>query len=416
VEPVVQVESVGKRYRLGELGGAGDLRRLAGRVLPGVAAPPVETFWALRDISFSVAHGEVLGIIGRNGAGKSTLLRILSRITEPTEGVARTRGRVGALLEVGTGFHHELTGRENVYLNGAVLGLPREEVRRRFDEIIAFAGTERFVDTPLKRYSSGMQLRLAFAVAAHLEPDILIVDEILAVGDAEFQRRCLGRMTELTREGRTVIFVTHDHGTMARLVSRVIWLDRGAMVADGPTTDVLQRYGQATAPPRGERRVVLPRAGAVTVEDVDVCTADGIAGEDPQRGEPIRISVRIRLDEPVPGLDVGFYVKTARGEWVVNEAWSDHAATPFPADHAGTWTVHADLPPVLPAGEYVLALWIGSYYEELIDEDVLSFDVVPRAEDPSEGVARPRLVQPPVAWRLQEAGSPSSRRGSIDQP
>jgi ABC-type polysaccharide/polyol phosphate transport system ATPase subunit len=400
---VVEVEGLSKRYRLGELG-AGDLRRLAGR-LPGVRAPtPPETFWALRDISFSVRHGEVLGIIGRNGAGKSTLLRILSRITEPTVGESRTRGRVGALLEVGTGFHHELTGRENVYLNGAVLGLSKDAVQRRFDEIIEFAGTERFVDTPLKRYSSGMQLRLAFAVAAHLEPEILIVDEILAVGDAEFQRRCLGRMTELTREGRTVIFVTHDHGTMARLVSRVIWLERGEMVADGATADVLQKYGAATAPPKGERRVTLPSAGPVTVQEIDVFGTERPAREEPRRGDPLHIAMRFELAEPVPGLDVGFYIRTPRGEWVVNEVWSDHVAAAFPADRAGTFSVVAEIAPVLPAGEYVLALWIGSYYEELIDEDVLSFEIAARPEDPAESVTRPRLVQTPMAWRLEEAG------------
>jgi ABC-type polysaccharide/polyol phosphate transport system ATPase subunit len=396
----VDVAGLGKRYRLGELG-AGDLRRVLGR-LPGLRTPPPpETFWALRNVSFAVEHGEVLGIIGRNGAGKSTLLRILSRITAPTEGVSQTRGRVGALLEVGTGFHHELTGRENVYLNGAVLGLSKADVQRRFDGIIEFAGTERFVDTPLKRYSSGMQLRLAFAVAAHLEPEILIVDEILAVGDAEFQRRCLGRMTELTREGRTVIFVTHDHGTMARLVSRVIWLERGEIVADGATAEVLRRYGAATAPPKGERRVVLPRAGPVVVEDVDVLGPTGSGQGDPQRGEPLRISVRFELAEPVLGLDVGFYLKTARGDWVLNEVWSDHAPSAFPGDRAGTYSVIAELPPVLPAGEYVLALWIGSYYEEIIDEEVLSFEIVARPEDPAESLTRPRFVQPPVAWSLQ---------------
>jgi ABC-2 type transport system ATP-binding protein/lipopolysaccharide transport system ATP-binding protein len=402
---VVEVENLGKRYRLGELG-AGDLRRLAGRLLSRAKereAP--QSFWALQDITFSVRHGEVVGIIGRNGAGKSTLLRILTRITEPTVGVARTRGRVGALLEVGTGFHHELTGRENVYLNGAVLGLSREAVRRRFDEIIEFAGTERFVDTPLKRYSSGMQLRLAFAVAAHLEPEILIVDEILAVGDAEFQRRCLGRMTELTREGRTVLFVTHDHGTMARLVSRVIWLEQGRIVADGPTAEVITRYQNATAPPRGRRTPVLPRNGPVAVEDIDVYGSE--PGSEPRRGVPLHVAVRLRLDEPALGLDVGFYLKTARGEWVVNEAWSDHAETPFPGDRAGTYSVLAEIPPVLPAGEYVLALWVGSYYEELIDEDVLTFEIGARAEDPAEAVTRPRLVQPGVAWRLM---APSERR------
>jgi ABC-2 type transport system ATP-binding protein/lipopolysaccharide transport system ATP-binding protein len=397
-ETVVEVEGLGKRYRLGELG-SGDLRRLATRLLPGGRRQPEpESFWALQDITFSMRHGEVVGIIGRNGAGKSTLLRILTRITEPTVGVARTRGRVGALLEVGTGFHHELTGRENVYLNGAVLGLSRDAVRRRFDEIIEFAGTERFVDTPLKRYSSGMQLRLAFAVAAHLEPEILIVDEILAVGDAEFQRRCLGRMTELTREGRTVLFVTHDHGTMARLVSRVIWLEAGRMVADGPVNEVLGRYQTATAPPRGQQLVVLPKAGPVTVEHVAV--QRGSARDAPMRGEPLHVEFRLRLEEPAPGLDVGFYLKTAGGDWIVNDAWSDHSAEPFPGDRPGTYSVVAEIPPVLPAGEYVLALWIGSYYEELVDEDVLTFEIVPRPEDPAESVARPRLVQPGVAWRL----------------
>jgi ABC-type polysaccharide/polyol phosphate transport system ATPase subunit len=399
-DTVVEVEGLGKRYRLGQLG-SGDLRRFAGRLLPGgrqQRAP--ESFWALQDVTFSVRHGEVVGIIGRNGAGKSTLLRILTRITEPTVGVARTRGRVGALLEVGTGFHHELTGRENVYLNGAVLGLSREAVRRRFDEIIEFAGTERFVDTPLKRYSSGMQLRLAFAVAAHLEPEILIVDEILAVGDAEFQRRCLGRMTELTREGRTVLFVTHDHGTMARLVSRVIWLEQGRTVADGPAAEVIGRYQTATAPPRGRRAPVLPRGGPVVVESIDVYGSE--PGEEPRRGVPLRVAVGLRLQEPALGLDIGFYLKTARGEWVVNEAWSDHAENPFPGDRAGTYAVLAEIPPILPAGEYVLALWVGSYYEELIDEDVLTFEIGPQAEDPAEAVTRPRLVQPHIAWRLEE--------------
>src|SRR5919106_2047666 len=185
-----------------------------------------ESFWALKDISFEIKPGEVIGVIGRNGAGKSTLLKILSRITEPTKGYAEIRGRVGSLLEVGTGFHHELTGRENIYLNGAILGMKKAEIEQRFDEIVAFAEVDKFIDTPVKRYSSGMFVRLAFAVAAHLEPDILIVDEVLAVGDAEFQKKCLGKMHEVSRGGRTVLFVSHNMSAIQTLCNRAIWLEK----------------------------------------------------------------------------------------------------------------------------------------------------------------------------------------------
>ena len=233
---VIRAEGLGKRYEIGHAaereryvalrdvlarGARGVLRR-TGDMLRGRAVIPgdtVEEFWALRDVSFEVKRGEVLGIIGRNGAGKSTLLKILSRITEPTEGRVTIKGRVASLLEVGTGFHPELTGRENIFLNGAILGMTRAEIRRKFDEIVAFAEVERFLDTPVKRYSSGMYVRLAFAVAAHLEPEILVIDEVLAVGDAEFQNKCLGKMDEVTRrDGRTVLFVSHNMGTLTSSV------------------------------------------------------------------------------------------------------------------------------------------------------------------------------------------------------
>jgi lipopolysaccharide transport system ATP-binding protein len=200
------------------------------------------TIWALKDLSFEVKRGEVVGVIGRNGAGKSTLLKILSRITEPTEGQAHIYGRVGSLLEVGTGFHPELTGRENIFLNGAILGMRNDEVRRKFDEIVEFSDLERFIDTPVKRYSSGMYVRLAFAVAAHLEPEILVVDEVLAVGDAEFQRKCLGRMRYVSGTGRTVLFVSHNMAAVLALCNRVVVLDRGRRSFDGPTTDALNHY------------------------------------------------------------------------------------------------------------------------------------------------------------------------------
>lgn len=250
---VIRVEGLGKSYRLRHEQQerytalrdvvASGVRSL-GRALLGRGNPrrQEEEFWALRDVSFEVRRGEVLGIIGRNGAGKSTLLKTLSRITEPSEGRIRLRGRVASLLEIGTGFHPELTGRENVFLNGAILGMTRAEVRRKFDEIVAFAEVEKFLDTPVKRFSSGMYVRLAFAVAAHLDPEILVVDEVLAVGDAEFQRKCLGKMHDASRGGRTVLFVSHNMAAVQALCGRGLLLDRGRVVFDGRAGDVVKRY------------------------------------------------------------------------------------------------------------------------------------------------------------------------------
>ncbi len=254
----ISTDRIGKRYRLGQ---REPYRALRDAIASGVSAPvravrrllrpaarPVDQdqwIWALQDVSFEVGEGEVVGIIGRNGSGKSTLLKILSRITEPTAGQATVWGRVGSLLEVGTGFHPELTGRENVFVNGAILGMSRRDIVRRFDEIVAFAGVERFIDTPVKHYSSGMQMRLAFAVAAHLEPHILLVDEVLAVGDTEFQRRCLGKMHDVSREGRTVLLVSHQMGQIRRLCPRVIWLDRGHVRAIGAAGATIHAYEAA---------------------------------------------------------------------------------------------------------------------------------------------------------------------------
>jgi len=259
----IRVEGVAKQYRIGSaptssyrtlresIGGAfhsgvrqlGRLRgRLGGANGSSESRPRSDEFWALKDVSFDVKPGEVIGIIGRNGAGKSTLLKILSRIAEPTRGRVEVRGRMGSLLEVGTGFHPELTGRENIYLNGAILGMSRREIARKFDAIVDFAEIERFLDTPVKRYSSGMYVRLAFAVASHLEPEILIVDEVLAVGDAQFQRKCLGRMGEVGKSGRTVLFVSHNMAAIRALCSRCLLMDQGAMIADGSTDDVVDSH------------------------------------------------------------------------------------------------------------------------------------------------------------------------------
>ncbi len=255
--PAIQVVNLSKQYRISAVR---DRRQSVSAALRDMVRVPLhigrelargrnpflasddELIWALRDISFEVAQGEVIGIVGHNGAGKSTLLKVLTRITDPTSGYARIRGRVGSLLEVGTGFHPELTGRENAYLSGAILGMRRTEIDRRFDEIVAFSGVERFIDTPVKRYSSGMYLRLAFAVAAHLEPDVLLVDEVLAVGDAEFQRKCLGKLGAASQEGRTVLFVSHNMNAIKALCATAIWLENGRIKLTGDVDDVVDTY------------------------------------------------------------------------------------------------------------------------------------------------------------------------------
>jgi lipopolysaccharide transport system ATP-binding protein len=248
----IRIENLGKQYRIG--GRQKGYKTIRETVMDTVSSPfrslrgdgrlsgPEETIWALKEVSFEVKQSEVLGIIGRNGAGKTTLLKILSRITEPTEGRAELYGRVGSLLEIGTGFHPELTGRENIFLNGAVIGMRQAEIRRKFDEIVDFAEIEKFVDTPVKRYSSGMYVRLAFAVAAHLEPEILLVDEVLAVGDAQFQRKCLGKMSDVAGEGRTVLFVSHNMAAVQSLCDRAIWLEEGKLVRDGQANQVVSEY------------------------------------------------------------------------------------------------------------------------------------------------------------------------------
>jgi lipopolysaccharide transport system ATP-binding protein len=241
----ISVSHLGKRYVLGEsgslLGRLGLWRRLRGR--PAPQAP--SAFWALDDVNFEIGHGEAVGIIGHNGAGKSTLLKVLSRITEPSRGRAVIEGRVASLLEVGTGFHPELTGRENIFMNGSILGMRRAEIERSFDEIVAFAGVEKFLDTPVKRYSSGMYVRLAFSVAAHLEPEILIVDEVLAVGDIQFQKKCLGKMGDVSRSGRTVLFVSHNMAAVRQLTSRCILMKKGSVVYDGTPERAIELYSDA---------------------------------------------------------------------------------------------------------------------------------------------------------------------------
>jgi lipopolysaccharide transport system ATP-binding protein len=287
---VIRVENLSKRYRIGEREQYQALRDVLSdwvsaswRSLPGLRQRKATAdgyVWALQDVSFSIRQGEMIGIIGRNGAGKSTLLKILSRITKPTAGLAKLRGRVGSLLEVGTGFHPELTGRENIYLNGAVLGMRKAEIDRKYDEIVAFAEIEKFIDTPVKRYSSGMHMRLAFAVAAHLEPEILIVDEVLAVGDAAFQKKCLGRMGQIASEGRTVLFVSHNMAVVQALCKRGILLKNGMVYQDSDMSTVVNTYLQLLETHANEdllARTDRAGTGEVRLRDVEISTEPATA-------------------------------------------------------------------------------------------------------------------------------------------
>ena len=365
----IQIEGLGKSYRLGEAHGPRSVRealsstlRRASRRDPRHRRPEI---WALRDVDLTVREGEAIGVIGRNGAGKSTLLKILSRITEPTTGLSRTRGRVASLLEVGTGFHPELTGRENVFLNGAILGMTRREISARFDEIVSFAGVEPFIDTPVKRYSTGMYLRLAFAVAAHLEPDVLLVDEVLAVGDAEFQSKCLRRMESVGADGRTVVFVSHNLGAVGLLCTRAMWLEGGRVRAEGPTAEVLEAYIRAQT--LGQADTWRGRtAGPVTVHGVRVTDARGHDAETLARGEPVVIEVRYTLERAVPGFDLAGFVVRSGGPEILCESWAD-TAQDRPAG-AGTYVARLTIPPLLNIGDYVVGLWMGDPYDTFIHE------------------------------------------------
>lgn len=307
----VSLRDVGKRYRLG---GDGQRYLRLTESLASVASNAfrrrtTEDFWALRNISFDVDHGNVVGIIGRNGAGKSTLLKILSRITEPTEGTIVLHGRVGSLLEVGTGFHPELTGRENIFLSGSILGMRRADIRRQFDEIVAFAGVDRFLDTPVKRYSSGMQVRLGFAVAAHLEPEILVVDEVLAVGDLAFQKKCLDKMEDVAHGGRTVLFVSHNMAAVENLCESAILLEGGRVQAIGPTHDIVRRYVEgAISSPSTDLSTRTDRRGDGRMRVTEVHTELDASG----RG-CVRLDYRT-AGGPIPELTVLIGVYTTRGE------------------------------------------------------------------------------------------------------
>lgn len=329
----IHVENIGKRYRIGERQRYKALRDTISNALyaPVRAAASLfnggnshqadgndgtdNNFWSLKDVSFDIKQGEAVGVIGRNGAGKSTLLKILSRITKPTEGYARIHGRVGSLLEVGTGFHPELTGRENTYLNGAIIGMRKQEIERKFDEIVAFAEIEKFIDTPVKFYSSGMYIRLAFAVAAHLEPEILLVDEVLAVGDAAFQKKCMGKMGDVAKEGRTVLFVSHNTAAIENLCEKVILLDRGALIRHGETREVMSHYLDTVISPSIEGLPLVDRKdrtgnGSIRLTSFHIEDLDGHRLASVMSGADIVfvLGFRCREGETPGNVDVGLAV------------------------------------------------------------------------------------------------------------
>jgi lipopolysaccharide transport system ATP-binding protein len=289
-----------------------------------------ETIWALKDVSFEVKRGEIIGIVGRNGAGKSTLLKILSRITEPTSGRVHIFGRVGSLLEVGTGFDRELTGRENIYLNGAILGMKKTEIDAKLDEIVSFSEVEQFIDTPVKRYSSGMYVRLAFAVAAHLEPEILIVDEVLAVGDANFQKKCLGKMGDVTKEGRTVLFVSHNMSTILRLCREAILLDQGEMVLRAPGSEVVARYlssgNRNNAQKVWTAEELMSPCGPFRPVGLRVCDTQGGVTDLIRSSQPFSIEIEYHITEPMRNLQVLFKLYSTLGELVFISADVDDPA------------------------------------------------------------------------------------------
>jgi lipopolysaccharide transport system ATP-binding protein len=425
----IQVNNLGKEYRIGvrqeayrtlrdALSGAlaAPFRR-AGRLLRGEsggAADLEQRFWALKELSFDVHRGEVVGIIGRNGAGKSTLLKILSRITEPTTGSARIYGRVGSLLEVGTGFHSELTGRDNIYLNGAILGMRHAEIDRKFDEIVSFAEVEQFIDTPVKHYSSGMYLRLAFAVAAHLEPEILIVDEVLAVGDAAFQKKCLGKMGEVAHEGRTVLFVSHDMQAINTLCDRAILLHSGALAKDGLTREVVASYLESTNRRHTTSAPERQRAGAdeISLLDVKILQGDQQVGVVNCR-ESFDIVIEYEIRKVARNMRFFILLRNEKNETIFGTSDYDEPAAAAVERKLGTFTSTVTIPGnIFKVG--TIHGTIGADIERdriiFMDENAFQIDIIEDGNDIVSGRhQRIGLIAPLLSWRITPSDAATER-------
>lgn len=372
-DAVIKVDRICKQYRLRAATPGETLREALISGFRCRKPAEIGIAQALEDISFEVRAGDVLGIIGRNGSGKSTLLKILARITEPTSGCAEVIGRVGALLEVGTGFHTELTGRENIFLNGAILGMRRPEILSSFDEIVAFAGIGKFLDTQMKHYSSGMQTRLAFSIAAHLKPEILFVDEVLAVGDAEFQQRCIGKMGEIVRQGRTVLFVSHNMQAVRNICTRAIYLDRGRLSVSASTEEAIEAYLRSVRD-AGHSRTwspqEAPRGEGVALRRISLFGARSGDSGALHSGEDIFVDVECELDKVYSSLQIGFDLLTIDGAVVFRSYQSDGAVDSHPKLTVGTNVLRCRIPAeYLNAGRFLIAPRVGDSVRWLIHED-----------------------------------------------
>ena len=393
MSPVIAVENLSKKYIIGHQkqeryialrdvlasGAKRFLYKLAHPFTIPEDDPTHEEFWALKDVSFEIHQGDQLGVIGRNGAGKSTLLKILSRITEPTSGRFSIRGRVASLLEVGTGFHPELTGRENIFLNGAILGMRQAEIKRKFDAIVSFAEIERFLDTPVKRYSSGMYVRLAFAVAAHLEPEILIVDEVLAVGDAQFQKKCMGKMEDIGKEGRTVIFVSHNLGALGDLCTKGILLANGRMVAEGKISDVIERYIlSANDNSLGEvcwADKTMPGDSDLKLKHVSIMQEDKVKRV-VQDVSAVAIDFELVASRDLAGVAIGVIITNSKGEGVLHTVSNVNGVAQTLVK--GNTIVRFTLPPLLlAAGNYsvTVAATVPNVHMFFLERDIVCFQV-----------------------------------------
>jgi len=430
MKPIISVQNLSKRYKLGVFNAKtlreeaeAFLARFKGQKLKSGKAEMLkgpstldsklstpsapDEFWALKDVSFDVQPGEVIGVIGRNGAGKSTLLKILSRITEPTSGEARIRGRVASLLEVGTGFHPELSGRENVFLNGAILGMSKAEIRSKFDEIVEFSGIEKFIDTPVKRYSSGMYVRLAFAVAAHLEPEILIVDEVLAVGDVEFQKKCLGKMRDVAGHGRTVLFVSHNMAAIRSLCGRVIYLDQGGISADGETELALEKYLNSTlqAEAKSASLVFEPKNQDFQLLAARLVDEEGNAKDVFECDEAIRVEMSVKVKSPIPALYGYMAILNTEGTTVLECDSVDSGSNILDGLAAGEHKVVLTIPPrsLAPGSYYVHLSFASSQSDNFIVEapgKYLSFTL--NDHKTRRGNGRHGFFSTILQWKLQK--------------
>jgi lipopolysaccharide transport system ATP-binding protein len=412
-ELAISANGLGKRYRIGQIEtGLKRLKRLVRRV------GPQETLWAIRDVTFDVPEGDAFAVIGRNGAGKSTLLKVLSRITEPTAGYVDVRGRVGALLEVGTGFHPDLTGRENVYLNAALLGMTTRDVRVRFDRIVEFAGVERHIDTPVKWYSSGMYIRLAFAVAAHLDPEILVVDEVLAVGDVEFQKRCLDRMAQVAKEGRTILFVSHNMNVVRRLCRSGMLLDGGRVMTTGPVNDVIGTYLASIEPDAGGQRRwnrhERPGDAAFSLVEVRLTGDDDEPRTTFFTSQPIYATLEFDIEEVHPGLNVAIEVASGDGTVAFFTSSRDMPEGSSPTLERGRNALRCEIPSdLLNGGRYAINVRVGLHGVRWVvfEDSVLNFDTIADHGDSLflTGAMRSGVVAPALEWHAVQPTGPSDR-------